>query len=46
MTPDQVRLVQDSFRAVVPIRAAAAAIFYERLFAIDGNCAHCFRRPT
>ena len=37
MTPDQVRLVQDSFRAVVPIRVAAAAIFYERLFAIDAK---------
>ncbi len=35
MTPDQIRLVQDSFRKVVPIRAAAAALFYERLFAID-----------
>jgi hemoglobin-like flavoprotein len=35
MTPDQIRLVQDSFRAVVPIREAAAALFYERLFVID-----------
>ena len=37
MTPDQIRLVQDSFREVVPIRVAAAALFYERLFAIDGD---------
>jgi hemoglobin-like flavoprotein len=37
MTPDQIRLVQTSFRDVVPIREAAAAIFYERLFSIDGN---------
>ena len=37
MTPDQIRLVQESFREVVPIRAAAAALFYERLFAIDGT---------
>jgi hemoglobin-like flavoprotein len=37
MTPDQIRLVQDSFRDVVPIRAAAAALFYERLFAIDAD---------
>jgi hemoglobin-like flavoprotein len=35
MTPDQIRLVQDSFRAVVAIREAAAALFYERLFTID-----------
>ncbi|TIV43889.1 MAG: hemin receptor, partial [Mesorhizobium sp.] len=28
MTPDQIRLVQDSFREVVPIRVAAAALFY------------------
>jgi hemoglobin-like flavoprotein len=35
MTPDQIRLVRDSFRAVLPIREAAAALFYERLFAID-----------
>jgi Protein of unknown function (DUF1612)/HTH DNA binding domain len=35
MTPDQVRLVQESFRDVAPIREVAAATFYERLFAID-----------
>ncbi|AZN97720.1 hemin receptor [Mesorhizobium sp. M9A.F.Ca.ET.002.03.1.2] len=37
MTPDQIRLVQDSFREIVPIRVAAAALFYERLFAIDAD---------
>ncbi|TIL67290.1 globin family protein [Mesorhizobium sp.] len=37
MTPDQTRLVQDSFREIVPIRVAAAALFYERLFAIDAD---------
>jgi len=35
MTPHQVQLVEDSFRAVVPIRSAAAEIFYRRLFEID-----------
>jgi nitric oxide dioxygenase len=35
MTPDQIRLVQESFRAVVPIRDEAARIFYDRLFALD-----------
>ena len=37
MTPDQIKLVQDSFREVVPIRTEAAALFYEKLFAIDGS---------
>jgi len=37
MTPDQIKLVQDSFREVVPIKAAAAALFYGKLFAIDGS---------
>jgi hemoglobin-like flavoprotein len=43
MTPDQIRLVQESFREVVPIREAAAALFYEKLFAIDGSLRALFR---
>ena len=43
MTPEQARLVQTSFRDVVPIRAAAAAVFYERLFAIDPDIGAMFR---
>ena len=35
MTPDQVALVQDSFAKVVPIKEAAAGLFYNRLFEID-----------
>jgi hemoglobin-like flavoprotein len=35
MNPEQIRLVQESFRNVVPIRTQAAQLFYERLFAID-----------
>jgi hemoglobin-like flavoprotein len=35
MTPDQIRLVQESFRLVVPIRDQAAALFYGKLFEID-----------
>jgi hemoglobin-like flavoprotein len=35
MTPEQIRLVQESFRSVLPIREQAAALFYERLFRID-----------
>jgi hemoglobin-like flavoprotein len=34
MTPDQVKLVQDSFAKVVPISEAAAVLFYDRLFEI------------
>ncbi|MEW6629345.1 MAG: globin family protein [Pseudomonadota bacterium] len=43
MTPDQIKLVQDSFREVVPIKTAAAALFYEKLFAIDGSLKGLFR---
>ena len=35
MTPQQVALVRQSFAKVIPIREQAAALFYERLFAID-----------
>lgn len=35
MTPEQIDLVQDGFRAVYPIRTVAAEIFYRRLFTID-----------
>ncbi|HZF35846.1 MAG TPA: hemin receptor, partial [Candidatus Angelobacter sp.] len=35
MTPQQVALVRQSFAKVVPIREQAAALFYDRLFAID-----------
>ena len=34
MTPDQVKLVQDSFAKVAPIAATAAELFYGRLFEI------------
>jgi hemoglobin-like flavoprotein len=34
MTPDQVKLVQQSFAAVAPIADPAASMFYERLFEI------------
>ena len=34
MTPDQVKLVQDSFAKVAPISGKAAALFYGRLFEI------------
>lgn len=34
MSPDQVQLVQTSFKAVVPIAQQAADLFYDRLFEI------------
>ena len=35
MTPQQVELVQTSFKKVVPIAATAANLFYNRLFEIE-----------
>ena len=34
MTPDQVKLVQQSFSKVVPISDQAAVLFYDRLFEV------------
>jgi hemoglobin-like flavoprotein len=34
MTPQQIELVQTSFKKVVPIAATAADLFYDRLFVI------------
>src|SRR5712671_2521612 len=34
MTPDQIALVQQSFAKVAPISEQAAALFYDRLFAV------------
>jgi len=34
MTPEKVKLVQDSFSKVVPIAGTAADLFYDRLFTI------------
>ena len=35
MTPEQQRLVRESWERVAPIAPAAAALFYERLFTLD-----------
>src|SRR6266850_7591121 len=43
MTPQQVSLVRQSFAEVVPIREWAAALFYDRLFAIDESTRPLFR---
>jgi hemoglobin-like flavoprotein len=42
MTPEQIRLVQESFHRVAPIRTEAAAAFYDRLFAIDPELREMF----
>jgi hemoglobin-like flavoprotein len=34
MTPDQIKLVQDSFAKVAPISETAAVLFYDRLFEV------------
>src|SRR6201989_3444916 len=34
MTPDQIKLVQDSFAKVAPISEQAAVLFYDRLFEV------------
>ena len=43
MTPDQVALVQDSFKNVVPIADVAAGLFYGRLFEIAPEVKPMFR---
>jgi hemoglobin-like flavoprotein len=43
MTPNQIDLVQDSFAIIVPRRAEASAIFYERLFAAAPETRTLFR---
>jgi nitric oxide dioxygenase len=43
MTPQQIALVRDSFAKVVPIKEQAAALFYDRLFALDPSTRALFR---
>jgi hemoglobin-like flavoprotein len=42
MTPQQVAAVQSSFASIKPIADTAAALFYERLFAIAPEYRHLF----
>ena len=44
MTPAQAKLVQDSFRNVVPIASQAAEMFYGRLFEIAPETRTLFKR--
>lgn len=43
MTPDNQALVRESFAKVVPIAPAAAAMFYDRLFALDPSLRPLFK---
>ncbi|WP_396214786.1 globin domain-containing protein [Gemmatimonas sp.] len=42
MNPNAERLIRDSWMQLVPIRAAAAELFYSRLFAIDPTAEEFF----
>lgn len=43
MTPQQIALVRESFAKVVPISEEVAALFYDRLFAIDPSTRPLFK---
>ena len=43
MTPEQIKLVQDSFAKVAPISEQAAALFYGRLFEIAPEVRRMFK---
>src|SRR5215510_12761678 len=43
MTPQQVALIQESWRKVLPIADTAAELFYSRLFALDPSIKPLFR---
>ena len=43
MTPQQIALVQESFRKVMPIADTAAGMFYARLFELDPSLRSLFK---
>jgi len=43
MTPEQIRLVQQSFAKVAPIAEPAAVLFYDRLFTLDPSLRRLFK---
>ncbi len=43
MTPEQIDLVQESFKKVVPIKETAAELFYNRLFEVDPSLRVLFK---
>ena len=42
MLPNQIDLVQDTFKSVVPIKEVAAELFYKRLFELDPSLESMF----
>jgi len=44
MTPDQIKLVQQSWTRVQPIADTAAALFYQKLFELDPALRSMFKR--
>lgn len=42
MTPEQIRLIQDSWQKVVPIKGKAAELFYNKLFELDPSLKSLF----
>jgi hemoglobin-like flavoprotein len=43
MTPDQIRTIQSTWLRVLPIKAVAAQIFYDKLFELDPALRKLFR---
>ena len=43
MTPQQIALIQESWRKVLPISDTAAELFYSRLFALDPSLKPLFK---
>ena len=43
MTPEQVHLVQKSWRAVLPVGDTAAELFYGKLFSLDADVRRLFK---
>lgn len=43
MTPEQIQLVRDSFAKVAPMKDAAGALFYRRLFELDPGLRPLFK---
>lgn len=42
MLPNQIDLIQESFKSVVPIKEVAAELFYKRLFELDPSLESLF----
>ena len=43
MTPEDIALVQESWRKIEPVKDIAAELFYSRLFELDPRCGWCSR---